>query len=133
MKVKRMLRKSLAMLMAVCMAIQMGSMSFAASDEGYVEIVVDCNGNCEKEQMVANIFSGETSTSEFVGIVPTANILCLFGHSWAEGRSIVIEHRYWATSPRCRQTTYRVDYCTRSGCDRLDLTQLTQIRISCCA
>jgi hypothetical protein len=130
MKMKRMLRKSLAVLMAVSMLIQLGGISNAIGNEGYTEIIVDCGINCEKAQLIANLINGKTS--EFQGIAP-ANILCLFGHSWAQGTATEINHRFRTTAPRCRETIHRVDYCTRSGCNRMDLTQISQVFIHCCS
>jgi hypothetical protein len=132
MKVKRMFRKSLAFLMVALMVIQLGGMSFSVSDEGYTEIIIVCDVDCDKSQLIIDLLNAETSTSAFNGIAP-ASIFCLFGHSMAQTTAVEINHRFWATSPRCRQTTYRVDYCTRSSCNHLVATQLTQIRIICCS
>jgi len=132
MKVKRMFRKSLAVLMAVLMAIQLGGMSFAVDDEGYTEIIIDCGVDCEKAQLITDLLNGEMPTSEFQPISPSS-ILCLFGHAWAQTGAIEINHKYWQNPTRCRQTTYRVDYCTRSSCNHVVMTQLTQIAIICCS
>jgi len=126
---KKIFRKSLATLMVVCMLIQLGGVSNAVGDEGYTEIIVGCGVDCEKAQLIVDLINGENST--YQTIAPT-NILCLFGHSWAVGYATHIEHKYWQNPTRCRETFYRVDYCNRSGCNRMDLTQLTQGPIICC-
>ncbi|MDR2572712.1 MAG: hypothetical protein LBD23_20790 [Oscillospiraceae bacterium] len=128
MKVNKFIRKTLAVLLAVCMLVQLGGMSYAVGDNILSEVdgSIDCYS-----QLVANAIYGEDSTSDYIGIA-LANILCIFGHSWAQTHSITIEHRVWSTSPRCVRTTHRVDYCTRSGCNRMDLTLISQIAIVCC-
>lgn len=129
MKVRKRFLKPLAILMAVCMAIQMAT-TVIAEDEVITEIVVEGIDCCQKEQLIINAINGDDS--EFQGIAPMS-ILCIFGHSMAQGTTIITDHRYWAAAPRCRRTTYRTDYCTRSSCNHIVLTQLTQVRISCCS
>jgi len=133
MKVKRAFRKALAVLMAVCMAVQLNGISFAAGYEKYSEIIIDCGVDCEKTQLIMNVINGEIpGNSEFMSITPT-NILCVFGHSWANTVAMYIEHRHWQNPTRCRRTIYDVKYCTRSGCDRVDMTQTSQSAIICCS
>jgi len=129
MKVKRMFRKSLAVLMAVSMLVQLGGMTYAVGDEEYTEIIVDCGVDCEKAQLIINAINGETST--YQAIAP-ASIFCIFGHNMAQTTAVEINHRVWSTSPRCRETRYRVNYCTRSSCNYVVTTLLTQGAIHCC-
>jgi D-aminopeptidase len=125
MKIRKRFLKSFAILMALFMAVQLGNLVSAETDNSFTEVVVNDVVDVQKAELIVNLIKGEElPTSEFIGIVPTANILCLFGHSMAQGTATEINHRYWATSPRCRMTRYRVDYCTRSGCDYMVLTQL---------
>ena len=49
--------------------------------------------------------------------IEKGNILCIFGHSKANGKVIATEHNYYSTAPRCRETISTVEYCTRNGCD----------------
>ena len=132
MKVKRKFHKVAAILMAVGMLFQLGGVSNAVDDEVFVEIVLECDVDCEKAQLIIDTLNGNThNNGEFTPIAP-ANILCLFGHSWAQTTARTIEHRIWSTTPRCRETIHRVDYCTRSGCNRMDLTLISQRAIHCC-
>ena len=50
-------------------------------------------------------------------IEPSRNLLCIFGHNIATGTTTATEHYYYSTYPRCKETTTRVEYCTRNGCD----------------
>jgi hypothetical protein len=118
--------KSLAVFMAACMFVMIGSGFTAGNDEGFTEIVVEGVDCCQKEQQIIDAINGEE-------LIAPMNILCLFGHSMAQGTAVITDHRFWATSPRCRQTTYRVNYCTRSSCNHIVYTQLTQSRIPCCS
>jgi len=131
MKEKRKFQKVLAVLMALGMLLQLGGVSYAIdeNDEADIDIVLECGMDCDKAQQIINALKGETS--EFQGIAPM-NILCLFGHSWKQTTSVTTEHRYWQNPTRCRRTTHRVDYCDRSGCNRMDLTLISQIAIVCC-
>jgi hypothetical protein len=119
--------KPVAVFMIACMFVLMcGGFTTKEKDEVFTEIVivgVDC---CEKEQQITATLNGEI-------LISPANILCIFGHSLSEGRAITTDHRFWVASPRCRQTVHRVVYCTRSGCNHMVLTQLSQSRIPCCA
>jgi hypothetical protein len=115
--------------MAVFMAIQMGA-TVIAEDEVIIEIVVEAVDCCQKEKLIINALNGDDSG--FQAIAPMS-IFCLFGHSMAQTTSITTEHRYWAAAPRCRRTTHRVDYCTRSSCNYVVMTQLSQNRITCCS
>ncbi|MDR2572486.1 MAG: hypothetical protein LBD23_19620 [Oscillospiraceae bacterium] len=131
MKVRKMFLKPLATLMAVCMLAQLSSVSFAVENDAFTEIVVE-GVDGQKTQLIADTITGKNSTSTFQAISP-ASILCIFSHSMAQTTARETNHRFWATAPRCRQTTYRVDYCTRSSCNHMILTQISQSRISCCS
>ena len=126
---KRVFLRSLAVLMIACMFILTGG-GFVGNDvgddEGFTEIVIVDVNCCEKEQQIIATLNGED-------LISPRSILCLFGHSMAQGTAITIDHRFYATAPRCRQTRHRVDYCTRSSCNYMVLTQTSQSRIHCCA
>jgi len=125
------IRKLLAVLLAVCMVVQLGGMSNAVGDESYTEIVLGCDVDCEKAQLIIDLLNGETSSSEFQPITPSS-IWCVLGHAWANTTAVEINHRVFPAPLRCRQTTYSVDYCTRSSCNHVVMTQLTQFAIHCC-
>jgi hypothetical protein len=84
---------------------------------------IDCE---ETEQLIIALLNGE----EFVS---PRSIFCIFGHSISTGTAIVTDHRFWAEAPRCRETRFRVEHCTRSSCNWMTMTQTTQSRIRCCA
>jgi hypothetical protein len=134
MKAKKMFRRPLATLLAIVMFIQLGGMTFAAGDEVSVEIVFSCDIDCQKAQLIANLLLGEPATSDgFIGISPASITCTLFGHSMAQTNSITTEHRFFPNAPRCRRTTHRVDYCTRSNCDHAIMTLISQVAMHCCA
>jgi hypothetical protein len=60
------------------------------------------------------------------------NVLCIFGHSKATGTTKTIEHRYYSTAPKCKETFSHIDYCTRSGCDYYVIVGQSINRIVCC-
>jgi hypothetical protein len=120
----------LAIVMAIVMVVQLGSVVVAETDETFIEIVVDCDIDCQKSQLITDLIKGETST--YHGIAP-ANFLCLFGHSMAQTTALEINHRFWTNPTRCRQTRYRVDFCTRNNCNYAVLIQTSQVAIICCS
>ena len=123
--------KPLAVLMAVCMLFQLGGVSIAF-DEVYVEYEVFGIDDELKAQQIINAISGQNSGSTYEGISP-ASVLCIFAHSLAQSTVRETTHRVWSAQPRCRQITYRVNYCTRSSCNHIVYTQTGNARISCCA
>ena len=80
------------------------------------------------EQIVKSMYriSGDTEGN-------TRNILCIFGHSKANGTTKIIEHRYYSTVPKCKETLSFIEYCTRSGCDYFAIITQTVNRIFCCS
>ena len=60
------------------------------------------------------------------------NIFCIFGHSKATGGIRITEHNYYSTVPKCKATTYEIEYCTRNGCDYFVVTNESSIRVGCC-
>lgn len=124
---KRALLKSFAILMIICLFIStVSGFNVKEKSETFTEIVVIDVNDIQKEYQIIATLNGEN-------LISPMNLLCIFGHSLSEGRAITTDHRYWATSPRCRETTHKVVYCTRSGCDYMVITQLTQMAIRCCA
>jgi len=126
MKTKKMFRKPLAILMALCMFIQLGGASFAVSDKVTVEVIIDCAVDCQKAQLITDALIGEING--FIGITPASSC----SHTMAVTSARTIEHCVWSTAPRCRQTTYKVDYCTKSNCNYTVMTQIGQGAIHCC-
>jgi hypothetical protein len=104
----------------------MGEVAVEVSiNDGFTAIIVDGVECCEKEQQIIALLNGEE-------LMTPMSIFCIFGHSMAQGTSRTIDHRFWSSSPRCRETIHRVDYCTRSSCNYMVLTQTSQRAITCC-
>ena len=124
---KRVFLRSLAFLMIACLFIlTVSGFTVKEKSETFTEIVIVDIDDAQKEQQIIATLNGDN-------LISPMNLLCIFGHSMSQGSSITTDHRYWATSPRCRETTHKVVYCTRSGCDYMVITQLTQMAIRCCA
>ena len=85
-------------------------------------VKIDCS---EKEQQIIAALNGEV-------LISPMNILCFFGHNMSTIYAVVTEHRFFTTSPRCRQTRHRVSTCTRNNCQYILTTFIRQDRITCC-
>ena len=60
------------------------------------------------------------------------NLLCIFGdHLKEKGAILKTEHNYYTTAPRCKLTTYHVEYCTRGGCDYYAITDVIITKKGC--
>ena len=129
---RKMLLRSFSGLIATCMFTLsgIGFIGGAVGDKADVEIVVYGVDDIQKNQQIANALNGESSG--FMGISP-ASIFCIFGHSMAQATASETTHRHWETAPRCRETTYRVLYCTRASCNHIaSVTQIGVRAIPCC-
>lgn len=123
---KKRFLKSIAALITLCILVSLGGMS-AANNKQEVEVIVCDSIEClQKRQLLIDVVSGGTG-----GISPM-NLLCLFGHSTTTTTVIAVTHNAYATSPKCRQQTYRIIYCTRSGCNYNVGSLIGDIRIPCC-
>jgi len=132
MKTKKMFRKTLAVLLAVCMLVQLGSVSNAVGDD--IEFIVPDNIGVQKAQLIISAINGKTST--YQNVAPNnANFTCFFfGHSLTQGTMIVVTHRVRPSAPRCLEETYRVTYCSRSDCDHIaSVVKTTDRFIYCCS
>ena len=129
---RKMFLRSFAAVMAVCMLVLSvsGFIVSEVDDESYTEIIVCCSVDSDKVQLITDTISGETS--DFQGIAPFS-IFCLFGHSIATTTVREISHRHYSSSPRCLESRYRVEYCTRSSCNYSVATLTATARIICCS
>jgi len=121
--------KSLAVFMVVCILVLTGggfTVREVAINDGFTEIIVYDEIDCDKAQQIIATLNGDV-------LISPASVLCIFGHSMSQTTVIEINHRFWATSPRCRKTTHKVDFCTRNNCNYMVTTQLSQFRIQCCS
>ena len=128
MKVRKLIGRPLAILMAVCLLSQtVGAVeSTRESDRIQKDIVVSDGIDKEKAELIISAINGDEITT-------TRNILCIFGHSTARGSAQETIHRQYASAPRCLRNTYDVVYCTRSGCNYMTFTLISQLRINCCS
>jgi len=126
MKMKKMFRKSLAVLMAVCMLVQLFGVSNAIGDESFTEIIIGCDVDCQKAQVIIDSIKAEDNAT-------IMSPLCLMlGHTTAITSFVEITHRVRPAPPRCLQETFRVTYCTRAGCNYSVATKIGDSFIPCC-
>ena len=117
MKTKKMLRKTLAIFMAVCAFASVVSAAGERTQKGDTEIVIDGIND--------GINEDESET--------TRNILCTFGHKKASYEDTQYGHRHYPTSPRCIRAVLKITYCTRSGCSYTTGDLVSSERIFCCS
>jgi hypothetical protein len=126
---KKAFLKSLAAFVVATTFVLIGggfTMGNTEISEVFTEIVVEGVECCQKEQLIISTLSDEE-------IMSTMSILCIFGHSMSTGTVIEINHRFWASAPRCRERIHRVNFCTRNNCNHMVTTLVGESRISCCS
>jgi len=79
------------------------------------------------EQIVENMYGISDDDP-----VDRGNLLCIFGHNKANGTTKTIEHKYYSTIPKCKETLAFIEYCTRSGCDYFVVINQSVNKIFCC-
>lgn len=72
------------------------------------------------EEKAAEIISSWEQDSDNVNISPM-DIWRLFGHDTQRGTITQIYHNISLSSPRCKEVRSVVDYCSRSGCDYVNI------------
>jgi hypothetical protein len=135
MKAKRVIMRSLACFMVACMAVLvLGGFTLNTNKEDELNL-----GCCNQREFFFEGIDCEQTMQLFIAEIngeypmSTNNAFCfILGHSISTGMGKVIDHKFYASTPKCRETTYDVRYCTRSGCSYMTMTQLTQFRIHCC-
>jgi hypothetical protein len=126
MKVSKKFLKPLAILMTVCMLVQLGAVSGTEKERANAENVefVFCGDiDPQKAQLIIDIINGEE-------VMFQINSSC--AHLLAITTVQEIQHRVSATAPRCRRITYRVTYCTHLNCNYAVYTQTGSASIFCC-
>ena len=114
--------KSIAFSMAICMSISLlGGISGATTkDKSEVDN--------RKVQLISDTVFSENEEG-----IENRNILCLIaGHSTTNITQKMITHRFQTNPLRCREQTYRVVQCTRSGCNYSVRTLIEDKLIICC-
>ena len=129
MAVRKSILKSLAVFMAVCMLASLGGLVSAESERRAsnikTEITFEDDVCREKAELLTAVINGEE-------VENPRNLLCLFGHTTTTTTVWAVTHNYWTTSPKCREQTYRIFYCTRSGCNYNTGSVISDFRIQCC-
>ena len=122
---KRMLLGIIMILFSVFMmtALQANAVS---KDSKFVEIEYFSEDiPKEKLEQICDIMLGITEPS-------TRWIFCIFGHSIATGTTRTIEHMYYPTYPRCKETVSAIEYCTRDTCDYFKIKDQAINILGCC-
>lgn len=90
------------------------------------EITLPNNIEAHKAELIAKRIAGITDDN-----ITTMGIACLFGHDKAYAYATETEHYYYSTFPRCRKSSYQVEYCTRSSCDYCVYTLIDTTSAAC--
>ncbi|MCL2071315.1 MAG: hypothetical protein FWH07_03665 [Oscillospiraceae bacterium] len=127
---RKILLKTIAIFMAVCMVVSLGGIASSESERrvpGFkTEIVFEDDVCREKAELITAVINGEESASP-------RSIVCLFaGHTTTTTTVYATTHNYYTTSPKCREQIYRIIYCTRSGCSYNTGSIIADLRIHCC-
>ena len=129
MTLRKRILKPVAFFMAVCMSVSLAGMTSAEGErrvsDRKTEIIFEDDVCREKAELLTAVINGEE-------VEKPRNLLCLFGHSTTTTTVRAVTHNYWTTSPKCREQTYRIIYCTRSGCNYNTGSIIGDIRIHCC-
>ena len=129
MPVRKRILKPLAIFMVVCMSFSLAGMTSAESErkvsDRKTEIIFEDELCREKAEILTAVINGEE-------VENPRNLLCLFGHSTTTTTVWAVTHNVYTTSPKCREQTYRIIYCTRSGCNYNTGSIIGDIRVPCC-
>lgn len=116
-----------AILTINCLAISTGDGSYDyVIDDTNITIEFESNSafSSEKQQQIADHMAyGDDGVSTYAWC-------WLTGHNLVTEAVTVIEHKVYATTPRCIKYTYAVEICTK--CDHLEETLVSQARYACC-
>lgn len=93
------------------------------------EILASITGAPASKSVVAK--ASAVSTMSVAASGTSFNIICaLFGHNFSGGYIFVITHRVSPKNPRCLESLYYVEVCSR--CGYVESTLLTEYSITCC-
>lgn len=118
---------SLFMLLAIASSAEEAGAEYYYR-EGDCEIYIQRSTLSDEQlELIAQRIAGTNSSSTQTerGLTCT-----LFGHDYEYTTVTKITHKYYASSPRCREETYRVGICSR--CDDSTQTLEATIRLYCC-
>ena len=98
-----------------------GSVTFYHSEN----IPLDIARQIEKSMLTLDVSdnSGDVMMQSF-------SILCIFGHNWSTGATIIVQHGAYSTVPRCREIWRSTEFCTR--CNVTIIFSESHRRIWCC-
>ena len=127
-----MTKKFVSILMVVIIVFAFVVSTYASSQtniyelDGYTVIFEENTplDEARKQQIANELVYGDDG-------IQTYGLMCtLFGHKYESHYVDVINHRFSATNPRCKQETYEVNICTRCDDSTTELAYYTFI--SCC-
>ena len=123
---KKRFLKPFAVFMAILMLASLATMSGAANNNTKPNIIIGDDVPADKVDLIIATINGEV-------LISPHSILCLIpGHNLATTTVRAVTCKVWATAPRCREVTYRITYCTRTGCNYAVSTIIGEFRIHCC-
>lgn len=93
------------------------------------EIIVENSDLSYDEKKVVADYVAEVAPESDVS---TCGILCIFGHKLTTSTVTEITHNAYSTTPKCLQSIYQVESCTRDSCDYIEKTLISSRRISTC-
>ena len=129
MAVKKRILRPVAIFMAVCMSVSLAGMASAENErrvsDHKTEIIFEGDVCPEKTELLTAVINGEE-------VENPRSLLCIFGHNTTTTTVWVVTHNVYTTTPKCRQQTYRIIYCTRSGCNYNTGSIIGDARIPCC-
>ena len=89
-----------------------------------IEFSADSELSAEKQQQIANqMVYGDDGASTYAWC-------WLTGHDYVTEAVTEIQHKVYDLTPRCIQTIYSVETCTK--CDHFEETIISQTRYACC-
>lgn len=131
--------KTKIVLLIICLAmssfmltVNAGSKSLLSETDSPAEYTYE-NISAEKAERIFNKLNGNINLSlNGSGEMVTQNsILCIFGHSITSGTLTQLYHNYYTISPKCKEVTSDIDFCTRSSCDYFTVKRSDESRTGC--
>lgn len=129
------LSKILSLVLAVALVFSAFQIfAFAAEEEACcgsdITVIVQNDVSPEVEAKIHAYFHGEEAETAASG---ARGLICdLFGHKIETGTTSTITHKVRTTAPRCLETYYNYEICSR--CDEYSvMTKTGSVYIPCCA
>jgi len=126
------MKKILTFILCAVLAVNCSAFTFGDTtydfvvDDTEITIVFDSDSalSADKQQQIANyMVHGDDGASTYAWC-------WLTGHNLVTENVMSIEHKVTALSPRCMESIYSVETCTK--CDHIEETLIAQSLIACC-